>query len=96
MAGQRYREDFKVQALALVAQKVKPATQVAHELGIPRKTLYKSMEAARRHPTEPFVGSGHRRADDQAVDDLRRQIRNLQEENAILEKAVRIFTHDPK
>lgn len=96
MAGPRYSEDFKAQALAWVAQKVKPATPVAHELGIPRKTLYKWMEATRRHPTEPFVGSGHRRADDQAVDDLRRQIRNLQAENAIVKKAVRIFPHDPK
>jgi transposase-like protein len=83
MAGQRYREDVKAQALALVAQKVKPATQVAHELGIPRKTLDTWRAAARRHPPEPFVGSGQRRADDQAVDDLRPQIRHLHEEKAI-------------
>ncbi len=46
MAGQRYSEDFKAQALALVAQKVKPATQVARAFGAPPKALYKWMEAA--------------------------------------------------
>jgi transposase len=94
--GPRYSEEFKQQAVVLVARKDKPATQIARELGIPRKTLYKWMEAARQHPGEPFVGSGRRRTEDQALDELRRQVRDLQEENAILKKAVRIFTNDRK
>jgi len=94
--GQRYSEEFKQQALALVARKDKPATQIAQELGIPRKTLYKWMEAARQHPGEPFVGRGRLRAEDQQLRDLQRQVRNLQEENAILKKAVRLVTSDPK
>ena len=96
MAGQRYSEEFKEQAVALVARQDKPATQIARELGIPGKALYKWMEAARQHPTEPFVGSGRLRAADQQLRDLQRQVRDLQEENAILKKAVRIFTHDRK
>ncbi|MGC8487521.1 MAG: IS3 family transposase [Clostridia bacterium] len=86
MAGQRYSDPFKEQALALAARQDKPASVVARELGIPRKTLYKWMEAARQHPTQPFVGSGHLRADDHRVRDLERQVRDLQEENAILKK----------
>ena len=54
------------------------------------------MEVARQHPAEPFVGSGHLRADDQRLRDLERQIRDLQEENAILKKATRIFANDQK
>ena len=94
--GPRYSEEFKQQAVVLVARKDKPATQIARELGIPRKTLYKWMEAARQHPGEPFVGSGRRRTEDQALDELRRQVRDLQEENAILTKAVRLVTNDRK
>jgi transposase len=94
--GQRYSEEFKQQALALVARKDKPATQIAQELGIPRKTLYKWREAARQHPGEPFVGRGRLRAEDQQLRDRQRQGRNLQEENAIVTKAVRLVTSDPK
>ncbi|MGC8489792.1 MAG: transposase [Clostridia bacterium] len=96
MAGPRYREDFKAQALAVVAQTVKSATQVARELGIARETLYPWMEPAWRRPTEPVVGSGKRRPADQAVDDLRSQIRHVQDETAILKTSVRIVTHAPK
>ena len=94
--GQRYREEFKQQALALVARKDKPATPIAQERGIPRKTLEKWMEAARQHPGEPFVGRGRLRAEDHPLRDLQRQGRNLQEENAIVTKAVRLVTSDPK
>ncbi|AEJ43755.1 transposase IS3/IS911 family protein [Alicyclobacillus acidocaldarius subsp. acidocaldarius Tc-4-1] len=44
----------------------------------------------------PFVGSGHLRPDAQAQRDLERENRRLREENEILKKAVRIFTHDRK
>jgi len=67
MAGQRYSDQVKEQAPALVARQDTPASVIAQELGIPRKTLYKGMEAARQHPAEPFVGSGHFRADDQRL-----------------------------
>jgi transposase-like protein len=86
MAGQRYGDQFKEQALALVARQDKSASVMARELGIPRKTLYQWMETARRHPAEPFIGSGHLRADDQRLRDRERQVRDLQEENAILKK----------
>ena len=83
-------------ALALVARQDKPASVIAQELGIPRKTLYKWMEATRQHPAEPFVGSGHLRADDQRLRQLERENHDLREENAIPKKATRIFANDQK
>ena len=73
MPGQRYSEEFKQQAL--MARQDTPATQVARELGIPPKTLYKWTEAARQHPAEPFVGRGHLRTEAQQIRDLQRQLR---------------------
>ena len=96
MAGERYSAQFKEQALALVARQDKPASVIAQELGIPRKTLYKWMEAARQHPAEPFVGSGHLRADDQRLRQLERENRDLREANAILKKATRLVANDQK
>ena len=96
MAGERYSAQFKEQALALVARQDKPASVIAQELGIPRKTLYKWMEAARQHPAEPFVGSGHLRADDQRLRQLELENRDRREENAILKKARRLVANGPQ
>jgi transposase len=84
MPGHRYSEEFKQQALALVARRDQPATQIAQQLGIPRRTLYKWREAARQHPAEPCVGSGQLRSEDQQHRDLQRQRQDLREENAVL------------
>ncbi|AUW93067.1 transposase [Sulfobacillus thermotolerans] len=69
---------------------------MARELGIPPKTLYGWVAAYKGDPVEPFVGRGHLKAEDQALRDLQRRIRDLEEENAILKKAMRIFTNDRK
>jgi transposase len=45
---------------------------------------------------QPFVGSGRSRAEDQAARDLQQRIRDFEEENAILKKAMRIFPNDRK
>ena len=74
----------------------KSGAQVARELGIPSKTLYGWVAAYKGDPVEPFVGSGHLKAEDQALRDLQRRIRDLEEENAILKKAMRLVTNDRK
>jgi len=76
-----------VRAVAWVARKTKPVRVSAEELGMPRKTRYRWMEATRQHPTEPFVGHGPRRGEDQRRRDLERAVHDLAEENAILKKS---------
>ncbi|SMC06855.1 transposase [Sulfobacillus thermosulfidooxidans DSM 9293] len=95
MANQ-YDRAFKEQAVQLVLTQQKSGAQVARELGIPSKTLYAWVAAYKADPVEPFVGRGHLKAEDQALHDLQRRIRDLEEENAILKKAMRIFTNDRK
>ncbi|AEJ39631.1 transposase IS3/IS911 family protein [Sulfobacillus acidophilus TPY] len=95
MANQ-YDRAFKEQAVQLVLTQQKSGAQVARELGIPSKTLYAWVAAYKADPVEPFVGSGHLKAEDQALRDLPRRIRDLEEDKAIRKKAMRIFTHDRK
>ena len=45
---------------------------------------------------EPFVGSGNLRRDDKAMRDMEKRLRDLEEENAILKKAMGIFAKDLK
>jgi transposase-like protein len=39
--NQRYDATFTAQAMELVSQKTRPASVIAAELGVPRKTLYR-------------------------------------------------------
>ncbi|POB09414.1 transposase [Sulfobacillus sp. hq2] len=81
-----YGRAFKEQAVQLVLTQQKSGVQVTRELGIPSKTLYGWIAAYKADPVEPFVGSGHRKAEDQALRDLQRRIRDLEEDKAILKK----------
>ncbi len=74
---------LKARAVELVARRTKPASVIAEELGVPRKTRYRWLAATRQHPDEPCVGRGRLRAEDPAVRDLERRIRDLEEEHAI-------------
>ena len=94
--AQQYDAEFKARAVECVTRKTQPASAIAKALGVPRKTRYRWVAETRQHPAEPFVGRGRLRAEDQHVRDLERQIRDLQEENAILKKAMRIFTNGQK
>lgn len=96
MAKTQYDPEFKAQAVRLVVELHKPARQVAHELGVPEQTLHGWIKAVQQDPARPFVGSGRLRPEDQALRDLHKRIRDLEEENAILKKAMRIFTNDRK
>lgn len=93
---QKYEKEFKLHAVQLALESGKPATQVARELGVSQKTLYGWIEKYKEDPSTPFVGSGNLKPDAKALRDLEREIRELREENAILKKAMRIFTNDRK
>jgi transposase len=54
------------------------------------------MAETRPHPDEPFVGRGRLRAEDQQLRDVQRRIRDLEEENAIGKKALRLCTNGPQ
>jgi transposase len=69
MADQ-YDRAFKEQAVPLELTQQKSGAQVSRELGIPSKTLYAWGAVYKADPVEPFVGSGHWKAEDQALRDL--------------------------
>ncbi|CAD2081939.1 hypothetical protein GCM10007275_06650 [Jeotgalicoccus coquinae] len=46
--------------------------------------------------SDAFVGSGNLSSEKQEERDLQKQIRDLEEENRILKKAMRIFANDQK
>ena len=93
---QRYNKKFKEETVKYVQASRKSLTDIAEELNIPPGTLQKWLGQYRQFKDEAFVGSGHLRPEDQAQKDLEKRIKDLEEENAILKKAMHYFTKDPK
>lgn len=89
-----FDRDFKLNAVQRMTQQGKSASQVARDLGISPKTMHGWVQHYKEDPVSPFVGSGHLKPDAQALRELERENRDLREENAILKKAMRIFTND--
>ncbi len=94
--GKQYDTEFKLQAVRLATELNKSVTQVADELGIPSSTLHGWIKATQQDPHQPFIGSGQLRPEDQAARDLQKRLRDLEEENAILKKAMRIFANNDR
>ncbi|MBO9598606.1 MAG: transposase [Cohnella sp.] len=91
-----HSKQFKEEAVAYIQQHSKPMTEIAEELNVPVKTLRNWVSKYKKFPEEPFVGSGHLRSHDQIVKELEKRNQDLEEELAILKKALHIFSKDPK
>ena len=89
--GNRYSEEFKINAVKRCIEEELSAAHVARELGINENTMRQWLKTYRRNPSEPFVGSGNMRTEEQTLRALKNRIRDLEEENAILKKAAAIF-----
>lgn len=94
--AKRYDKEFKLHAVKQVTELNKPATQVARDLDVAYQTLCKWVQKYNENQEEPFVGSGNLRSDDKAMRDMEKRLRDLEEENAILKKAMGIFAKDLK
>jgi transposase len=87
-----YTQGFKAEAVALAEKHEKPVRQVATDLGITEKALYRWMQQAREAATgglPPFPGHGRPR--DEELTRLRKEVKALREANEILKKAAVIF-----
>ncbi len=87
-----FSKSFKAEAVRLLEQSGKPATELARELGVPRNRLYKWQAQIRTHGENSFPGSGRLPSPADEVARLRRELARVREERDILKKAVAFFT----
>lgn len=90
--GKHYDPEYKIQIAKLVVEEGKKATELARDLDIPIGTLRNWINAYKKKKEPGFVGSGNLAPDVKVVKDLEKQVRDLQEENEILKKAMHVFT----
>lgn len=89
-----YTADFKRQAVELLRNSDRPATEIARELGIRPNQLYKWRDTIQAKGTGAFPGSGRQTDKDAEIARLQRQVEQLTEERDILKKAAAYFAKE--
>ena len=92
-----YSKEFKLEALRLMEQSDRPASEIAMQLGIRRNQLYKWNEQMKKTGEVPSAKKGRPKKEDQTeIAHLRQELKRVKEENEILKKAVAIFTRSQR
>jgi transposase len=89
-----FTKEFKLEAVRLMENSGRAASEVARELGIPRNRLYKWQLELRNKAERAFPGRGpHPQLADELTR-LRRENAQLKEERDILKKAMAFFAKE--
>jgi transposase len=90
-----YTKEFKLEAIRLMNESDRPASQIAMELGIRRNQLYKWKEQMNKTGDVASPKKGRPRKEDQSeVSRLKQELKRLKEENEILKKAAVFFAKE--
>lgn len=95
----RYNEEFKKQTVKYLQEQTKSVEDIAQELDIPAKTLHSWKAKYREFRNEPAASMDRVRELEQLVKERERELRtkdqriaDVEEELAIVKKAVHIFS----
>ena len=88
----RFSQEFKVEAVRMVMEQGRDLFDVCQDLEIRPDMLRKWIRKYESDGMQAFPGSGHLKAEDEEVRQLRREVERLRMERDILKKAVAIFS----
>lgn len=92
----KYDRQFKIEAVRLVTEDGRKATEVARNLGLHVNLIYLWKKQLAEDPKEAFPGLGNLRASESELRKLQRELADVQEERDILKKALAIFSKKPR
>ncbi|MDM5155828.1 transposase [Bacillus sp. DX1.1] len=92
--GKRYDETFKQETVKYILENNKPVAQVARETGINENTLHGWVKKYSQQPEIKAVQTFS--TPDAELRAMQKQLRDLQEENGILKKAMHYFAKSPR
>lgn len=100
---QRYNEEFKRQTVKFIQEQTKTVADIAEELNIPAGTLHQWVAKYRQFENEPLASPDRVRELEQLLKEKEselverdRKIADIEEELAIVKKAVHIFSKPRK
>lgn len=87
-----FTREFKLEAVRLSESSEKTVAQIARDLGVPERVLYRWRHELREQAERAFPGKGHQSELEEENRRLRRELEVLKQEREILKKAVAIFS----
>jgi len=87
---------YKLEVCKSVESGHATVSELSREIGINENTLYNWMKRYRENRDKPFVGSGHILPENEEMVRLRREVRDLREENEILKTAAAYFAKNQR
>jgi len=94
--SKRYDPAYKLEICKTVESGTATVPELSRETGISENTLYIWMKRYRENRDKPFVGSGYILPENEEMVRLRREVKDLREENEILKKAAAYFAKNQK
>ena len=91
---QNYSKEFKVNAVRMIIQEGRKASEVARELDIQPNMLYLWKSKYLEDQQESFPGKGKLKSKDEYISHLERQVKRFKDERDILKKAAIYFAQD--
>jgi len=88
----RYTDEFKREAVQLARKREGKITEAATNLGIHPNVLHRSIKEFQDDPVNSFPGNGNLKAPDEQLCQIKRKLRDTEEERDILKKALAIFS----
>jgi transposase len=89
-----YDREFKLNAVELATRGDKSLAQVARDLGINPNVLSTWESQLKQYPHFAFPGKGHLKPHEEEIRQLKKKLRDAEEERDILKKAIAIFSRD--
>ena len=91
----KYDNEFKREAVRLVVEEGRKASEVERNLGITPTLVSRWVREMTEDPEYAFPGKGRLKAPDEEIRKLQRENERLRRERDILKKAVAIFSKNP-
>ncbi len=92
----RFSREFKLEAIRMALESSRSQVEVARELGINAKVLYRGTREQHADPKQVFLGNGTLEERDRQVEQLQRDNAQLKAELAFLKKVSAYFAKSPR
>ena len=92
----RFSREFKLEAVRMALEGSRSQVEVARELGLAPKLLYRWTREQRADPKQVFPGNGTFKERDRQVEQLQRDNAQLKAELAFLKKVSAYFAKSPR
>ncbi|NJL28954.1 MAG: transposase [Thermoanaerobaculia bacterium] len=92
----RFTAELEREAVQMVLSGQHGLAEVARDLDLRPDMLRRWRHRFLEDPQQAFPGNGRMKPDDEELRQLRREVRRLREERAILKKALAIFSEIPR